>query len=549
MIPKIEPRLPRGMRDILPEAMIRRQFVMDVIRAVFEEFGFEPLTTPAVEMEETLKGKYGPEAEKLIYSASYGPGEEKLALRYDLSVPLSRIVAQYPELPKPFKRYQIAPLWRAEKPQRGRYREFYQCDADSVGSSSMLADAEIVAVTYTILQRLGFRDFITHINNRKILNGIGLFAGVPKGLLRGLYQAIDKISKIGVEGVRQELLSVGLPDPIFDSLRRVARLYLQGKLRTGEIVQRLKSEKISYTHTAGGLIPFPEAVAAAVGPLLVEILAKEKPGEVDPERVQEAAGQLVTGLIPALRACFRQTFDLIPETVVDQLLQVIQTKGDNQAVFKTLRDRLGEFPEAMEGITELEQMAHYLDRLGVPEAFYAIDVSTVRGLDYYTGPVFETIVEEAGIGSLSGGGRYDRMIGLFTDHSLPATGTSLGIERIIVVMEEQGMFPPSIGRTVPQVLVALFSPDLIDEIIRTAVMFRQAGLRAQTYFDADPLREQIGYAGKKGIPILVIAGPDELSQGKLAVRDLRAKRQELVAYEKAPEFVKRLLEESMKDNP
>lgn len=542
MIPKIEPRVPRGMRDILPEAMIRRQYVIDVIREVFETFGFEPLSTPAIEMEETLKGKYGRDAEKLIYSAAYGQGEEKLALRYDLSVPLSRIVAQYPDLPKPFKRYQIAPLWRAEKPQRGRYREFYQCDADTVGSSSMLGDAEIVAVTYTILRRLGFRAFITHINNRKILNGIGLFAGVPKGLLRGLYQAIDKLSKIGVEGVRQELLSVGLPDPIFDSLRRVARLYLQGKLSKGEIVQRLKAEKVSYDNTPGGLMPFPGEVAAVVAPLLVDILAKEKPGEVDPERVQEAACQRVAGLIPVLRECFRQTFILIPEPVVDQLLDLIQTKGDNQTVLKTLRDRLGDYPEAMEGISELEQMAHYLDRLGVPQAFYAIDVSTVRGLDYYTGPVFETIVEEAGIGSLSGGGRYDRMIGLFSDHSLPATGTSLGIERIIVVMEEQGMFPASIGRTVPQVLVSLFSLDLIDESIRTAVMLRQAGLRVQIYFDPDPLREQIGYAGKKGIPILVIAGPDELAQGKLAIRDLRAKRQELVACENAAEFIKSTLQ-------
>ena len=223
---KVKPRVPRGMRDILPEQMVRRQYVIDVIRGVFEEFGFEPLQTPAIELEETLKGKYGEEAERLIYSTTYGRGEEKLSLRYDLSVPLCRVVAMYPNLPKPFKRYHIAPVWRADRPQKGRFREFYQCDADTVGSSSMLGDAETVAVIYNILYRLGFRDFAVTINNRKILNGLGQFAGVPDELLRGLYQSIDKLPKIGAEGVKRELLAVGLSDSVFESLRKVARLSL-----------------------------------------------------------------------------------------------------------------------------------------------------------------------------------------------------------------------------------------------------------------------------------------------------------------------------------
>ena len=169
MAAKVEPRVPRGMRDILPEQMVRRQYVMDVIRGVFEEFGFEPLQTPALELEETLTGKYGPEAERLIYSATYGGKDERLMLRYDLSVPLSRVVAMYPNLPKPFKRYHLAPVWRADRPQRGRWREFYQCDVDTVGSTSMLADAETIAVIYTVLYRLGFRKFKVNISNRKLL--------------------------------------------------------------------------------------------------------------------------------------------------------------------------------------------------------------------------------------------------------------------------------------------------------------------------------------------------------------------------------------------
>ena len=179
MAAKIEPRLPRGMRDILPRRMILRQYVIDTIRAVFERFGFEPLQTPAIELEETLLGKYGPDAERLMYSVGHREGKERLSLRYDLSVPLCRVIAQYPDLLKPFKRYQIAPVWRAERPQKGRYREFYQCDADTVGSASMLADAEMIQMIYEILTRLGFRQFTTQVNNRKIINAIGQFAGVP----------------------------------------------------------------------------------------------------------------------------------------------------------------------------------------------------------------------------------------------------------------------------------------------------------------------------------------------------------------------------------
>ena len=540
MANKVQPRLPRGMRDILPEQMVRRQYVIDVIRGVFEEFGFEPLQTPAVELDETLKGKYGSEAERLIYSVTYGPGEERMSLRYDLSVPLCRVIAMNPNLPKPFKRYHIAPVWRADRPQKGRYREFYQCDADTVGSTSMLGDAETVAVIYTILSRLGFRAFTTYINNRKLLNGIGQFAGVPDTLLRGLYQSIDKLAKIGTAGVREELLTVGLPNSVQESLRRVSRLYLQKKLELSEVGARLRQETIPDTAT-GATVPFPEEVAAAVEPVLRSILSGA-PGDVDSDVVQETAGQLISGVTPILREIYGVYNALIPEEVVDRMLSLLEVRGDNRSVLKALRERLSDYPEALEGISELEEMIHYLDLLGVPEGYYSVDVSMARGLEYYTGPIFETIVEEANIGSITGGGRFDNLVGMFTDRSLPAVGTTIGIERIIVVMEEQNMFPASLGKTTAQVLVTTFGKELTDESIKAAVMLRQAGLQTQIYFDADSLREQIGYAATKEIPVLVIIGPDEAANNQLTIRNLRTKKQQTIGRDEATSLIREWLQ-------
>jgi len=416
---KVEPRLPRGMRDILPDAMIRRDYVMGVIRRVFEEFGFEPLQTPAIELEETLLGKYGPDAERLIYSVGHSGGKERLCLRYDLSVPLCRLVAQYPELNRPFKRYQIAPVWRAERPQKGRYREFYQCDADIVGSASMLADAETLNVIYDILTRLGFRQFVIHLNDRKLLSGIGQYAGVADEQLGGLYRAIDKLSRIGLEGVEAELRRTGIPD---------------------EVVRRL--------------------------------------------------------------------------------LELLHIQGANREVLARLKGLLADYPVAMAGLAELEEIVGYLQALGIPERCYQIVPTMVRGLDYYTGPIYETVVEEPKIGSITGGGRYDNLVGMFLARSLPATGTTIGIERIMDVMEELEMFPPQVGRTVAQVLVTRFAPALVEESLRLARDLRRAGLNVELYFEDDPLGTQIRYALKKGIPYLAIIGPDEVATGQVALRHL-----------------------------
>jgi histidyl-tRNA synthetase len=440
MAKKVAASLPRGMRDILPERMIRRNYVIDVIRGVFEEFGFEPLQTPAIELAETLMGKYGPDAERLIYNASYGEGKDKLALRYDLSVPLSRVVAMYSELPKPFKRYQIAPVWRAERPQKGRYREFYQCDVDTVGSTSMLADAENVNIIYEVLQRLGFKKFVVNINDRKILTGIGQFSGVPGEMLGGLYRSIDKLEKIGLDGVRNEL-------------------------RRNEI----------------------------------------------------------------------------PDDVIEKMLDLLQIEGENEEVVAALRDRLGNYPVAMEGITELEEVIGSLKALNIPQAFYKVKFAMVRGLEYYTGPIYETTIEEPKMPSITGGGRYDELIGLFSDTSFPATGTTIGIERIIDAMEELNMFPAEVGRTVVQVLVTLFDASLAGASLQMAKMLRAGGLRTEMYFDADSLSTQLRYAGKKGIPFAVILGPDELAANQVTVRDLDEKEQQAVNRDDAAAFIQQRL--------
>ena len=434
---RVAPRLPRGMRDILPEKMILRDYVMNTIRAVFEQFGFEPLHTPAVELAETLMGKYGPDAERLIYDVRQRQGREELALRYDLSVPLSRVVAMNPDLLLPFKRYQIAPVWRAERPQKGRYREFYQCDADIVGSASMLADAEIIAVIYTVLERLGFRRYTTRINNRKVLSGIGIYAGVEGEALGQLYRSIDKLDRIGMDGVRKELRDAG-----------------------------------------------------------------------------------------------------IAEDVIARMVDLLQIRGAASTIIPEMTQRLAGIPIAEEGLAELRDLISYLDAMGVPEGAYQIDFSMVRGLDYYTGPIYETVVEEPKIGSITGGGRYDHLIEVFSEKGYPATGTTIGIERIIDVMDELQMFPQSLRRTLVEVLVLQFDPALLAETLQLARHLREEGLRVELYFEPDSVKKQLRYASRKGIPFAAILGPDEVAQGQVAVKNLHVGEQRTVPLAEAARLIR-----------
>jgi len=470
---------------------------MGVIQDVFEEFGFEPLQTPAIELQETLMGKYGPDAERLIYAATHRGGKQKLNLRYDLSVPLCRVVAQYPDLIKPFKRYQMSPVWRADRPQKGRYREFYQCDADTVGSSSMLADAETLNIIYEILTRLGFKKFVMRINDRKIITGIGEFAGIPEELLGGLYRSIDKLAKIGVEGVKSELRDVSI---------------------TGKERRRFHLNNAGISESAIANLSDTEMVDLSA--------VEQKLRELD-----DIEDSVVDDVMQKLRGIDLDEVLKIPDDVIARLLEFLQIDGTNREVLAKLREWLGSYPNASEGITELEEVITYLEALEIPEDYYRVAPAMVRGLAYYTGPIYETEVEEPKVGSITGGGRFDNLVGMFMDHSYPATGTTIGIERIIDVMEELNMFPPEVGKTVTQVLMTQFNPELVTESIKVARDLRKAGINTEMYFENDPLGDQIRYALNKGIPCVAILGPDEVEKGQVTIRNLPLNVEKTVARE------------------
>ncbi|HLH74246.1 MAG TPA: histidine--tRNA ligase, partial [Chloroflexota bacterium] len=423
---KATPQVLKGMRDFLPARMILRHFVTDQLRRVFERFGFEPLQTPAIEYAETLEGKFGEEADKLIYKFE-DRGGRAVGLRYDLTVPLARVVSMYPELVKPFKRYQIAPVWRAERPQKGRYREFYQCDVDVVGSQSMVADAEVVTVAYTALRQLGFSSFRALINNRKILQAIASRLGISAELAPGVWRIADKWDKIGAENVRSELAELGL-----------------------------------------------------------------SPG------------------------------------LIDGLFETLDLSGDNAEVLDALATRLGDVPIGAEGIQELRDLFNYLALAEVPPEYYHLDLHMVRGLEYYTGPIFEFVVETPRIGSICGGGRYDHLIGLLGPTEYPAVGISLGLERLIDVIDALGMAPAEVRNTVTEVLVTVFDREYLQDSLAVAASLRATGVNTEVYMGLDKLAHQLRYASRKNIPLVVILGPDEISRGEVVVRNMVTGQQETV---------------------
>ena len=441
----ISARLPKGMRDFLPAEVIKREYVIGVITEVFQTFGFEPIYTPVLEMRETLMGKYGADAEKLIFHAQHPGGKEALALRYDLTVPLARYAAMHEhDLSFPFRRYHIAPVWRAERPQKGRYREFFQCDVDIVGVASMAADAEIVSVLVTALQRLGFADFTVHLNNRKILTGIGLYAGVPQAQLGELYRSIDKLDKIGMDGVERELAAAGIAS---DAIARMMAL-LQWR--------------------EGG----------------VETLGR-------------------------------------------------------------VREHLAGIAPAQEGITELEQMLEYLAAMAIPMEHITVDLAMVRGLGYYTGPIYETIITKPdNLGSVTGGGRYDKLLGLFRRESLPTTGSSLGIERIIGLMDRLNLYPPELSSTVVQVLVTVFRAETQAASLALANALRSGGVRTEVYMNPKrSLGKQIQYADRKGAQVVAFLGDDELAADVVKFKRLRDGHEVTVPRADAVQAVRTLLQE------
>ena len=422
----------RGTRDLLPAQMHARLHVIGLVREVFARYGFEPLETPAFERLETLMGKYGDEGEKLIFrilerGEGGREGKADLALRYDLTVPLARVIAQHADIAMPFKRYQVQPVWRADRPQRGRFREFYQCDADIVGVDSRVADAECLAVASDGLSRLGFTNYTIKLNHRALLRAIVAAAGAADREGEVLV-AIDKLDKIGVEGVSEE--------------------------------------------------PGRRGFDAAVVARLWEVLA----APADLAAVAAAVGEAAAG--PA---------------------------------------------------AELREVLAHAAALGARNV--AFDATLARGLGYYTGAVFEAVIHDGGVGSVGGGGRYDGLVGMFSGRQVPAVGVSLGLERLLVVMEERGMLPGIGTRT--RALVTRFGAELDAASLGLAAELRAAGLEVEAWLGAPgKLGKQFQYADSRGIPYAVVLGPDELAEGVVAVKTLATGEQRRVPRDQLAEALR-----------
>jgi histidyl-tRNA synthetase len=425
----------RGMRDFLPADVKRRRQVIDTIARTYERYGFEPLETPAVENIETLMGKYGEEGNRLIFKIlkrgeHEASGQADLALRYDLTVPLARVVANYrATLPRFFKRYQIQPVWRADRPARGRFREFYQCDADVLGSRSMVVEAELCAAACDALVDLGFEDFTVRLNHRRLLTGMLDVAGIEPARQGEALVVLDKLDKIGAEGVREEFRSKGLAE---------------------------------------------SAASAILG------LARAGSSE--------------------------------PSSSDDLLTRIARFAGTH--------------PEGQRGVAELREI---LQLAGATPAAGRVrfDPTLARGLSYYTGAIMETAVPDLA-GSLGGGGRYDNLVGMFLGQDVPACGFSLGLERLIVVMAERGMFSTALTTAAADVMLTQLSAEGAAEVLRLAGDLRRSGLRVDVYPEADKLGKQFKYASAQGTPFVAVLGGDELARGEVTVKDLRSGEQRSV---------------------
>lgn len=435
-----------GARDFLPVDVLRRNYVIDTIERVYQSYGFEPLETPAMERLDTLLGKYGEEGDQLIFRVAKrgdklqraleeNPTEESIAdagLRYDLTVPLARIVAEYRnDLPRYFKRYQIAPVYRADRPAKGRYREFYQCDVDIVGSTSPAVEAEVLAAGAQVLQQLGFsgngpEGFAIRLNHRAILRGLMEVAGIPAELEGAALVAVDKLDKIGLDGVRAELLERGVS-----------------------------------AESTGALLRFMD-----------------------------------------------------------------ETPADGNARIAWLADLLEASEQGSWGVAGLKEVLA-LSGYGPAGEHLRLDPFLARGLSYYTGAIFE--IEFPGLsGSGGGGGRYDDLVGMFSNQSVPACGFSLGLERILLILEERGMFPAQLAGQ-PQVLVTQFDESTQGASLLLAHRLRAAGLRVDLYPDLDRYGRQFKYADERKIPFALLVGPSEIEQGTVGVKDLRSGEQVAVA--------------------
>ena len=437
-----KPTIPKGTRDFSPAEMMRRQYIFDTIKQVFRTYGFAPLETPAMENLSTLLGKYGDEGDKLLFkilnSGDYAAGltddemrhfpkiSEK-GLRYDLTVPFARYVVQHRnELSFPFKRYQIQPVWRADRPQKGRYREFYQCDVDVIGTRSLLCEVELVEIVDRVFRALGVRA-ILKMNNRKILYGIAEAIGHADKMM-DITVAIDKLDKIGLDNVKAELLERGLT---------------------------------------------PEAV-----------------GRLQP---------------------------------------ILELEGFNTQKISKLSEILANSETGRPGIEEMRTIFSYVERANL-DLPVELDLSLARGLNYYTGAIFEVKALDFAIGSICGGGRYDDLTGIFGLKGLSGVGISFGADRIYDVMCGLDLFPASVNCSTQVLLVNLGSEEEA-AVLPLLRKLRDAGIAAEIYPESGKMKKQMEYANRRAIPYVVIVGSDELAAGAAAVKDMRTGEQRQVAFE------------------
>lgn len=434
-----KPSIPKGTRDFGPQETAERNYIFDTIRRVFLTHGYSQIETPSMENLSTLLGKYGEEGDKLLFrilnsgDAFAGVDFEKplasqvceKGLRYDLTVPFARFVVQHQnEIGFPFKRFQIQPVWRADRPQKGRYREFYQCDADAIGSNSQLCELELVQIIDEVFDRLGIRVALK-INNRKVLAGLAEICGAPDKVV-DITVAIDKLDKIGLDAVKEELLGKGL------------------------------------------------------------------------------SAQAIATLEP-----------------------ILQLNGSNEQKIAVMRSQMAQSPTGLKGLDELEELVGFIGKAGVKIA-YEIDLSLARGLNYYTGAIFEVKALDWEIGSISGGGRYDNLTGIFGLPNMSGVGISFGADRIYDVLKGLGKFPGDLGYSA-RILFANMGTSEVEYLLPVASALRGKGVAVEIYPDPAKLKKQFDYADRKGIGFLSITGGDEVAAGTVQFKNLATGEQKSFA--------------------
>ena len=433
----IKPRTLSGFMELLPGKQLQFERMAEILRRTYASYGFAPLDTPAIEDAQILLAKGGGETEKQIYR--FTKGDSDLALRFDLTVPLAKFVAlHYGELSFPFRRFQISKVYRGERAQRGRFREFYQADIDVIGDGKLdiLNEAEIPAIIYKVFTGFGLRRFQIRVNNRKILNGFYAMLGLSEKS-GDIMRTVDKLEKIGPEKVRVILL--------------------------------------------------------------------------------EDCG--------------------LEEGQADEILKFIAITGSNAQVLAALEGYAGRNELFDQGLEELKAVTKNLAAFGVPEENFAVDLTIARGLDYYTGTVYETaLLDHPEIGSVCSGGRYDNLAGYYIDKALPGVGISIGLTRLFYVLDEQGLLNPDLPAAPADVLVLPMTGDA-GPAISLAQTLRESGLRVQLYGEQKKFKQKLAYANKLGVPYVVLLGEDELAAGKCALKDMRTGQQLLVTAQEAAQRI------------